>query len=107
MEDDKGYMNNAPSVAPFPKPVKRAMSYLRYMEGLGMYVIMIIDFGVFGNNRCALHDPDGIVVVSIMNVNQCCHIEVHPCSLFKNLVSCRAQLQPAQLVLGPMRRKSE
>ena len=86
--------------SPISKARKKGNVVLEiYMEGLGMYVIMIIDFGVFGNSRCVLHDPDGIVVVPIMNMNQCCHIEVHPWSLFKNLVSCWAQLQPAQLVL--------
>lgn len=30
-------------------------------------MIMIIDFGVLGYGRRALHDPDGVVVVPIMN----------------------------------------
>ena len=49
--------------SPISKARKKGNVILEiYMEGLGTYVIMIIDFGVFGNSRCALHDPDGILI---------------------------------------------
>ena len=38
-------------------------------------MIVIIDFGVLGDSGRALHNPDGIVVVPIMNAKQCCHTE--------------------------------
>ena len=45
-----------------------------------MYIIMIIDFFFFlvflGRADACLHDMDGIIVVPIMNANQCCHIEI-------------------------------
>jgi hypothetical protein len=30
----------------------------------GAYMVMVIDFGVFRNGSCTLHDPDSFIIVT-------------------------------------------